>query len=142
MSKSFTSSLGAHGDTFYIIAKGSVVITKRDEETGEDIILREMVEGNYFGEMALLSADDLRTASVVCKSSVRCYTLDREPFIKLIGNVVEKDWNNPNESDADDDLASSHKNLSQTQYKLQDMELITTIGVGAFGRVEVRYQSC
>lgn len=128
---------GAHGDTFYIIAKGSVVITKRDEETGEDIILREMVEGNYFGEMALLSADDLRTASVVCKSSVRCYTLDREPFIKLIGNIVEKDWNNPNESDADDDLASSHKNLSQTQYQLQDMELITTIGVGAFGRVEL-----
>ena len=96
-----------------------------------------MTEGNYFGEMALLSDNDLRTASVVCKSQVRCYTLDREPFIKLIGTVVEKDWNCPNESDADDDISNSVRNLSHTQYQLEDMELITTIGVGAFGRVEV-----
>ena len=81
---------GTHGDTFYIISKGQVEIRKHNDETGENILLREMGEGNFFGEMALLSEDDLRTASVVCKTKVHCYTLDREPFIKLIGNVVEK----------------------------------------------------
>ena len=58
----------------------------------------------------------------------------------MIGNIVEKDWNNPDETDTDDELSGSVRNLSHTQYQLQDMELITTIGVGAFGRVEVRFQ--
>ena len=81
---------GTHGDTFYIISKGHVEIKKHDETTGEDSVLREMGEGSYFGEMALLSEDDLRTASVICKTRTHCYTLDRDPFIRLIGSVVEK----------------------------------------------------
>ena len=52
---------------------------------------------------------------------------------------MEKDWNNPDEADTDDELSGSVRNLSHTQFQLQDMELITTIGVGAFGRVEVRF---
>ena len=54
-------------------------------------MLREMGKGNYFGEMALLSEmTDKRSATVSCVTAVSCYTLDREPFRKLIGNVAEK----------------------------------------------------
>lgn len=50
-----------------------------------------MGKGNYFGEMALLSEmTDKRSATVSCVTAVSCYTLDREPFRKLIGNVAEK----------------------------------------------------
>jgi len=126
---------GTHGDTFYIISKGHVEIKKHDEATGEDIVLREMGEGSYFGEMALLSEDDLRTASVICKTRTHCYTLDRDPFIRLIGSVVEKDWNNPDEEESEEESTSGIVPL--TQYSIDDMELITTIGIGAFGRVEL-----
>ena len=58
---------------------------------GEEKTLREMGKGNYFGEMALLSeTTDKRSATVSCVTAVSCYTLDREPFRKLIGNVAEK----------------------------------------------------
>ena len=81
---------GAHGDTFYIISEGTVEVSIIDE-AGEKTVLREMGKGNYFGEMALLSdASDKRTATVKCTTRVSCYTLDREPFRKLIGNVAEK----------------------------------------------------
>ena len=60
-------------------------------ENGENNVVREMGKGNYFGEMALLSeSDDKRSATVKCKTRVACYTLDRDPFRKLIGNVAEK----------------------------------------------------
>jgi CRP-like cAMP-binding protein len=81
---------GAHGDTFYIISEGTVEVSIV-KENAETEILREMSKGNYFGEMALLSeSDDKRTATVKCQTRVSCYTLDREPFRKLIGNVAEK----------------------------------------------------
>ena len=81
---------GAHGDTFYIISDGVVEISVTNQE-GENSVVREMGKGNYFGEMALLSnSDDKRSATVRCKTRVACYTLDREPFRKLIGNVAEK----------------------------------------------------
>ena len=41
---------GTTGDTFYILAAGSVRVTKRMESGSEEII-RDMAEGEYFGEM-------------------------------------------------------------------------------------------
>ena len=38
------------GDTFYILARGEVRVTKRQEGGGETPI-RDMTEGDYFGEM-------------------------------------------------------------------------------------------
>ena len=41
---------GTVGDTFYILARGEVRVTKRQEGGGE-IVMRDMTEGDYFGEM-------------------------------------------------------------------------------------------
>ena len=45
-----------------------------------------------------------------------------------------KDWNNPEETDSEEE---EHLIQPQTEYELSDLELITTIGIGAFGRVEL-----
>ena len=46
-----------------------------------------------------------------------------------------KDWNNPDEEESEEESTSGIVPL--TQYSIDDMELITTIGIGAFGRVEL-----
>ena len=46
-----------------------------------------------------------------------------------------EDWNNPDEDESEEESTSGIVPL--TQYSIDDMELITTIGIGAFGRVEL-----
>ena len=51
---------GYHGDSFYIIASGSVRVTQEilinnNLESKEEKILRTLKKGDYFGEQALLS---------------------------------------------------------------------------------------
>ena len=41
---------GTVGDTFYILARGEVRVTKR-QEGGSEKLIRDMTEGDYFGEM-------------------------------------------------------------------------------------------
>ena len=50
MSEDYIIREGTTGDTFYILAAGSVRVTKRMEDGSEEII-RDMAEGEYFGEM-------------------------------------------------------------------------------------------
>lgn len=40
--------------------------------------------GSYFGERALLT-NDLRAASIVATSGIKCLTLDRQTFMRLLG---------------------------------------------------------
>ena len=55
-----------------------------------------------------------------------------------------KDWNNPDGGKKSVDSAKLARSELETvniplhtQYELDDLELVTSIGVGAFGRVEV-----
>ena len=80
------------GDTFSILARGEVRVSQRHEGGGETV-MRDMTEGDYFGEMvcklragirvqssvqALLKTE-LRTTNVIALSEiVDCLALDRE----------------------------------------------------------------
>ena len=44
--------------------------------------------GQYFGEMALLD-DDVRKASVIAKTAVDCFVLDRTAFTKIMGSLQQ-----------------------------------------------------
>ena len=44
---------GARGDTFYIISKGKVKVTKKNSKGAEDQIIRFLQKGEFFGEKAL-----------------------------------------------------------------------------------------
>jgi CRP-like cAMP-binding protein len=66
---------------FFIIDGTAVVETKREQ--------RELGPGEFFGELALMSADATRTARVRAKTPLRCLALDRASFRTLVAEHPE-----------------------------------------------------
>ena len=74
---------GEKGDTFYLIRSGSVDVFTRGMGKGdEQVSLGTMHEGDFFGEVALLT-DKPRTATVVARDKVELMELSRANFDKI-----------------------------------------------------------
>lgn len=74
---------GDRGDAFYIIKSGIVRVFIDAPESGEKIVLSNLSEGDYFGEMALLTGGP-RSASIETVTNVSLIRLDRESFEGLL----------------------------------------------------------
>lgn len=70
------------GDTFFIIGRGSVKITRVSED-GREVILAMLGEGEFFGEMSLLDGDT-RSANVIALEDSEVLILKRRDFIALL----------------------------------------------------------
>lgn len=66
----------------YIVAFGEVEV-RYEPANGGAQVLATLRSGQFFGEMALLTGD-ARSATVVAKSDVECYRLDRASFQGLL----------------------------------------------------------
>ena len=64
-------SEGDEADGLHLIRRGSVTVSKRIG--GKDVVLSYVVAGHYVGEMALLSADSRRTATI--RAAVNCESI-------------------------------------------------------------------
>ena len=73
---------GTVADTFYIIRKGKVAITKKFED-GEEMVLAVQNDGEFFGEMALLD-EGPRSASAVALESTVLLEITRGDFSILL----------------------------------------------------------
>jgi CRP-like cAMP-binding protein len=73
---------GAKGTGMFFIADGTAVVETRRKK-------RELGPGDFFGELALMREDATRTARVRAKTPLRCLTLDRPSFRKLIAQHPE-----------------------------------------------------
>jgi cGMP-dependent protein kinase len=131
---------GANGDTFFIISSGSVKVTQRKPGSMEDEEeIRVLQRGDYFGEQALLK-EDCRTANIIAMHpGVECLTLDRESFKQLIGDlseIKEKDYGD--EQRFNRQINASYAEKQEYDYiGLDDLDVIATLGIGGFGRVEL-----
>lgn len=74
---------GEPGDIFYMIDSGSVDILIKAKGSSPVVTLQS---GKFFGELALLS-NDVRTASCVAKTKVKCHILMRNDFNLLLGDL-------------------------------------------------------
>ena len=147
---------GEYGETFYIIMDGEVDVTEYSHEKQSEIFKRDILAGQYFGEQALMNESGKRGANVIAKSStVRCVTLEKKHFLRLIGDKAGINW----EEASRPSFARSNKSWSESvsnrpsltksmparrmhsafkQLTLDDFEFIGILGVGGFGRVELR----
>jgi hypothetical protein len=75
---------GEPGDRFYVIADGTVLVTRAGQT------LRQLGAGDWFGELALLR-NVPRTASVVSMNDVALWTLDRDSFLAAMAYVPQSE---------------------------------------------------
>jgi putative peptide zinc metalloprotease protein len=74
---------GDFGDSFYAISSGQVDIVK------DERLVTTIGRGSYFGEVALLM-EVPRTATVIARTAVRAFRLDREGFDRLVGDAFRR----------------------------------------------------
>ena len=148
---------GEYGETFYIIMEGEVRVTENNPNTHSEKFIREIGKGSFFGEAALQNESGKRGANVMAQSSVvRCMTLEKKHFLRLIGDRANINWNGTPRSSKASNISyaariSSGSRTSSTismpvrrmhsifqSMTLDDLEFIGVLGVGGFGRVELR----
>ncbi|KAI9498225.1 camp-dependent protein kinase regulatory subunit [Zychaea mexicana] len=78
---------GDVGDRFYIIESGDAGFYKLGVD-GTQQEVNVLGRGSYFGELALLN-DTPRAATVVAQSRLKCATLGKKAFTRLLGPVLE-----------------------------------------------------
>ncbi|XP_055503223.1 cGMP-dependent protein kinase 1 [Leucoraja erinacea] len=125
---------GARGDTFFIISKGKVNVTREESSNEEAALLRTLGKGDWFGEKAL-QGEDVRTANVIAAETVTCLVIDRDSFKHLIGGL--EDVSNKAYEDAEAKAKYEAESAFFSNLKLCDFNIIDTLGVGGFGRVEL-----
>ena len=70
------------GQTFFVIAGGSVKITRLSDD-GREVILAMLGESDFFGEMSLLDGAG-RSANVVALEAAEVLTLARNDFLEIL----------------------------------------------------------
>ena len=69
---------GDPASSFYVMDQGRVQVTRND------LLLRELGPGEWFGELALLR-DIPRTATVTAQTTVSLYAVERDSFLAAVG---------------------------------------------------------
>jgi len=138
---------GNTGDNFYIIADGDVGVYKTAPD-GHEKKLTVLRRGAYFGEQALLR-EDVRQASCIAEDKVTVLTLGREDFIDMLGPFEEilKGTARPGAASPTPEETSEEPRVAEpittepTEFALNitlaDLEMKSTLGCGAFGRVKL-----
>jgi cAMP-dependent protein kinase regulator len=78
---------GDIGNSFYIIESGEARVLQKDEQ-GQEHELPTLSTGAYFGELSLLS-NRPRAATIIAKGKLKCATLGKEAFDRLLGPIID-----------------------------------------------------
>ena len=76
-------SKGEKGESFYVIRRGRAKVIVEDEDSGEEVLLANLEEGSFFGEMSLLTGQ-CRSATVRTLEEVETLTLDKDSFKSIL----------------------------------------------------------
>ncbi|KAH8867314.1 cGMP-dependent protein kinase 1 [Schistosoma japonicum] len=126
---------GERGNTFYIITGGKVKVTKNSGNGCNEQFIRYMTRGDWFGEKALTD-EDVRTANIIAMPprGVDCLMLDRDSYNVLIKDLVSFERSYPDEKPV-----TNQREKQFSEIKLTDFTVVSTIGIGGFGRVQLVY---
>ncbi|KAJ7415981.1 cGMP-dependent protein kinase 2 [Pitangus sulphuratus] len=152
---------GEEGNTFFIIANGKVIVTQSTADHSQPQLIKNLHKGDYFGEKALIS-DDVRSANVIADEyNVECLVIDRETFNQTVGtyeelqtylegyvaDLAQADEKRHAKGRSFCGQLSKEVSLEMIELKekvaqfppspFKNLEVVTTLGVGGFGRVEL-----
>ncbi len=74
---------GHGGEGFFIIVSGKADVV-RERLDGEKVVVNHFGPKDYFGELALLDEEGIRTASIVTTEPTKCLVLTRWDFISTL----------------------------------------------------------
>ena len=80
---------GELGDIFYILEEGTCNATKTLEPGKPETVIKELKEGDYFGERALLKGEPRYANIIVTSENAKVISLDRLSFNRLLGPILE-----------------------------------------------------
>ena len=127
---------GETADKFYIIKTGTAVAIKT-KKNGQQQEVKEYSDGDFFGERGLIK-NEVRAASVVAKSTVKCYVFNSQNFHELFkksSEIFDKCIKGYDEDTFKKLFNSRFKNL--VKCKLNEFVDLGILGVGSFGRVSL-----
>jgi len=128
------------GDTFFIIAQGSIKITRVSED-GREVILAILGEGEFFGEMSLLDGET-RSANAIALDESEVMILKRHDFLlflerfpKIAISLLTEMANRIRKSDQQIESLS----LSDAEHRIGItlIRLAEELGIIRRGRVEI-----
>ena len=127
---------GEKGKHFYLIEEGEVRYEIQEPGSIEKKIVGGAKVGGFFGDRALMDDNDERTASVYAVTDVSLLCMERTMFRQLMKGL-EAMMLTPAEKESQlrDALAVGakfHKDI-----KFNELEIMRTLGEGAFGRVRL-----
>ena len=74
---------GQGGEGFYVITSGKAEAT-RERSDGEKVLVNTFGPTDFFGELALLDEEGIRTASIVVSEPTTCLILTRWDFLATL----------------------------------------------------------
>ena len=107
------------GDKFYLIIKGRVRITVKDQ------FIRDLDAGDCLGENALLTENVMRTASAKALEKVFCYVLSKSDFQLILNDDNTREY------------LLKKLALQDTEISLSSLHYIKFLGKGKFGTVSL-----
>ncbi len=74
---------GAAGDWMYVVARGEAEVRVASDDGGASRTVATLRPGDFFGEMGLLTGGE-RAATVVARTDVGCYRLDKADLVDIL----------------------------------------------------------
>jgi CRP-like cAMP-binding protein len=145
---------GEAGDSFFILKKGEVVVTKLEQGATQPLEVARYKPGDCFGEQALISKSNIRAATCTAHGPVSCLYLNRDAFNLLMGPMEDifkrrvesyaaisataiKDKSVDGRKVQVSSAADREENYLNKDIKLKDLQVIGTLGKGSFGHVQL-----
>jgi len=79
---------GQGGEGFFVVASGKCQAV-RERSDGEKVVVNTFEAGDFFGELALLDENGLRTATVSATEDTKCLVLTRWDFTAILKEDAE-----------------------------------------------------
>jgi len=79
---------GDQGSKFYIVLEGHCSVLLPVSESEGEVEVCEYGRGDSFGELALMT-NQVRAASILCKTDIHFAVLERNDFVRIVGKVKE-----------------------------------------------------